>query len=64
MTGFGIGVMKKEREKRLTTLYKTTSSTAASQFLQLDFYKLLEELGEGRVYDVTMAVLQFFDKIL
>lgn len=27
------------------------------QFLQLDFYKLLEELDEGWVYDVAMAVL-------
>lgn len=52
--------MQKERGQRLTTTHKTSSRGAAGQFLQLDFYKLLEELGEGLVYDVTIAILRVF----
>ena len=44
---------------------KQPAHRAAGQLLQLDSYKLLEELGEGRVYEVTMVVPQVsFDKIL
>lgn len=64
MAGVGEGAVEPARGGRLTPRVQPPAEMVGGQFLQLDLYKLLEELGQGRVYEAAMAMLQLREQIL